>query len=126
MYNTTVSAASTQAIIPTHHGGVDQFLTDTVPGFNFHLQNPSTTSSPVSSLPVSSSSETLPTFTFNHVSADGPSGNDVTAPQQADFGNSESASDGDQAFWEMINGGREEDLDFSAFLRNFNDDGSAL
>jgi len=45
-------------------------------------------------------------------------------PIDAPSGNASESED--QSFWNLINGGTVEDVDFSAFLQNFNGDGSAI
>jgi hypothetical protein len=89
------------------HKEVDEFLTNTVPGFNYLGQNP-----------ISTSNSSYP-------SPAGPSVQNDSAPIWQET--TDSGGSGDQSFWELINGGTVEDLDFSAFLHSFNgDDGPAI
>jgi len=84
---------------------------DTVPDFNHLGQNPISNSNPSysSSAGLSAQNEFASLW---QVPIDAPSGN--------------ASGSEDQSFWDLINGGTVEDLDFSAFLQNFNGDGSAI
>jgi len=94
-----------------HHVRVDESLTNTVPGFGYLGQNP-----------VSNSTSSYPP----------PAGlsaqNESASLWQERIDMPSGTADGseDQSFWDLMNGGTVEDLDFSAFLQNFNGDGSAI
>jgi hypothetical protein len=97
---------------------VDQFLTNAVPGFNGIAQNPNSTST---SGPSSDTSLDHLSMGFDHTSVMSyPTSFGAMEVDSMDAG-----GDGDQSFWGMINGGREEEIDFSAFVQDFNQDGSA-
>lgn len=84
---------------------------DTVPGFNHLGQNP-----------ISNSKSPYPSQTGLSAQNDFASLWQVPIDALSDnAGGSE-----DQSFWDLINGGTVEDIDFSAFLENFNGDGSAI
>jgi hypothetical protein len=108
LYMDTSTATSSTSTTSSggHHKEVDEFLTNTVPGFNYLGQNP-----------ISNSTSYYP-------SPAGESTQNGSATVQQET--TEPGGSGDQSFWELINGGAVEDLDFSAFLQNFNGDGSAI
>ena len=95
----TSTSASSRSIISSggHHEEVDEFVTNTVPGFSYLGQN--TISNSTSSYPSPAGQSTQ--------NESGPIWQDTT----------ESGESGDQSFWELINGGAVDDLDFSAFLQ---------
>jgi hypothetical protein len=122
IYMDTTSTGTSSTSITScggHHKEVDEFLTNTVPGFNYLGQNPlSTSNSSYSSpekFPAGSSAQNEPGSVWSET-AELP--NDNVNVNVND-------STGDQSFWDLINGGTVDDLDFSALLQNFNEDGSA-
>jgi hypothetical protein len=107
MDNTSTANSSTSITSSEgHHKEVDEFLTNTVPGFNYLGQNPISNSTSYYPSPAGESTQ-----------------NDSGLIWQE---TTESGGSGDQSIWELINGGTVEDLDFSAFLQDFNGDGSAI
>jgi len=107
MGNASVATSSTSIPSPGgHHKDIDELLTNTVPGFNYLGQNP--ISDPTS---------------YHPSPAGGSTWNDSAPVWQE---TTEVGGSGDKSLWELINGGAVDDLDFSAFLQNFNDDGSAI
>ena len=102
-------------ISTTQQGGLDDVAAvpnlDTVPGFN-HLGQ----------TPVSNSNSSYPGSAG--LSAQNGFASLRQEPIALPGGNANGSED--QSFWDLINGGTVEDLDFSAFLQNFNGDGSAI
>jgi len=89
-----------------HHKEVDEFLTNSVPGFNYLGQNPISNSNSSYASPAG----------LNARNESAPIWQDITGPDGSR----------DQSFWDLINGSTVEDVDFSTFLQNFNEDGSAI
>jgi len=108
MYMDTSTATSSTSITNSggHHKEVDEFLTNSVPGYNYLGQNPTSNSN--SSYPSSA----------------GLTGQNESAPIWQDTTGLDGSRD--HSFWDLINGGTLEDVDFSTFLQNFNADGSAI
>lgn len=133
MYNTCNANQSTGTTPLKHHKEVDTFLTNTVPGFHFHSHNPaSNPNSNSHSNSNSASSSSSPdkaevSQSLHNTPSAGLPGFEVRDVDGMDGVETFNAvSNEDQLFWDMINGGSEEVLDFSAFLQNFNEDGSAM
>jgi hypothetical protein len=91
-----------------HHKEVDEFLTNTVPGFNYLGQNP-----------ISNSNSSYPS-----PAGQSTQNESASAWQETTELPNVNVHAGDQSFWDLINGGTVDDLDFSAFLQNFNGDGA--
>ena len=108
MHMDTSTATSSTSIKNSggHHKEVDEFLTNSVPGFNYLGQNPISNSNSSYTSPAGSPAQ----------NESAPIWQDITGPDGSR----------DQSFWDLINGGTVEDLDFSTFLQNFNEDGSAI
>jgi hypothetical protein len=104
---TSAGTSSTSITSPGgHHKEVDEFLTNTVPGFNYLGQNP-----------ISNSNSSYPSPAEQSTQNESAS-----AWQETTELPNVNVHAGDQSFWDLINGGTVDDLDFSAFLQNFNGD----
>jgi hypothetical protein len=112
IYMDTSTATSSTSITSSggHHKEVDEFLTNAVPGFNYLGQNP-----------ISNSNSSYPSPAGQSTQNESTSARKETTELP-----NVNVHPGDQSFWDLINGGTVEDLDFSAFLQNFNGDGSAI
>lgn len=110
VYMDTSTATSSTSITNSggHHKEVDEFLTNTVPGFNYLGQNP-----------ISNSNSSYPS-----PAGQSTQNESASARQETTELPNVNVHVGDQSFWDLINGGTVDDLDFSAFLQNFNGDGA--
>jgi hypothetical protein len=113
MYMGNASAGTSSTSITNsggHHKEVDEFLTNTVPGFNYLGQNPISNSNSSYPSPAGQSTQNESASAWQETT-ELPN---VNVHVHA----------GDQSFWDLINGGTVDDLDFSAFLQNFSGDGA--
>jgi hypothetical protein len=109
MYMGNASAGTSSTSITSsggHHKEVDEFLTNTVPGFNYLGQNP-----------ISNSNSSYPS-----PAGQSTQNESASARQETTELPNVNVHVGDQSFWDLINGGTVDDLDFSAFLQNFSGD----
>lgn len=113
MYMGNASAGTSSTSITNsggHHKEVDEFLTNTVPGFNYLGQNP-----------ISNSNSSYPS-----PAGQSTQNGSASARQETTELPNVNVHAGDQSFWDLINAGTVDDLDFSAFLQNCDGDGSAI
>ena len=127
--STTISLdnifASTNGSLDHPHNRGDRSLTDanTLPLFSALAQDPGATISGPPSIDQM-------TLGYDYTSVDGAPSASLSNPGwSTDHIGMDATGDGtgeaDRSFWDLLNGGREEDLDFSAFLQNFNESESA-
>jgi len=117
--------ASTNGSLDHPRNRDDHFLTDanTLPGFSALAQDPGASISDPPSIDQM-------TLGYDYTSVDGVPNTSLSNPDRSsDNIGTDAIGDGtgeaDRSFWDLLNGGREEDLDFSAFLQNFNESESA-